>query len=342
MFVSCIFREASAGRLPLKRHPLQVNLATVILLLTLCIGKPASLAGPGWRDQLERSGGERVQLRRTEAQHLFIFGKVNGRQRSVLVDTGWSLTSINTNAAQNLKTLEELGVNLQEEHFRTNEMSRMVWVEQLQLGRVGFTNQPALVRNMIMDGRLASFDLVLGCDFFIRNFAIIDCERRRLYTRRVAPSTMAHAELEAALRGDGYQPVELKRTDPLGITCLVRVNGEVLEMLVDTAAVWSCLDARQIERFKLKPQPTPRRLLGVGTTGTRSFAVAKVESFEVGGSQWKGLNLAVLDLRDWGLAKPDTSLANVVGILGGPELTVSGAVIDFHAQKLWLKPVRRK
>lgn len=318
------------------------NLATVILLFTLCIGQPASLAGPGWREQLEQSGGERIQLRRTEAQHLFIFGKVNGRQRSVLVDTGWSLTTINTNAARNLKTLDGLGVSLQEEWFRTKEMSRMVLVEQLQLGRAGFTNQPALVRNVVMDGRPASFDLVLGCDFLIRNFAIIDCERRRLYTRRTAPSVKGQAELEAALRHGGYTPVELRRTEPLGITCLVHVNGEPLEMLVDTAAVWSCLDAGLIERFNLKPQPTPRKLLGVGATGTRSFAVAKVELLAVGGCQWKNLNLALLDLRDWGLAKPDTSLADVVGILGGPELTASGAVIDFHGQKLWVKPVRRK
>ncbi|MBE0539998.1 MAG: aspartyl protease family protein [Verrucomicrobia bacterium] len=318
------------------------NLATVILLFTLCIGKPASLAGPGWRDQLERSGGERVQLRRTEAQHLFIFGKVNGRQRSVLVDTGWSLTSISTNAARALKTPQESDVNLQGTLFDPDDHSRVVLVERLELGRVSFTNQPALVRNVIMDGRPASFDLVLGCDFFIRNFAIIDCERRRLYTRRSAPSVKGQTELEAGLRHDGYTPVELRRTNPLGITCLVHVNGEPLEMLVDTAAVWSCLDAGLIERFNLKPQPTPRKLLGVGATGTRSFAVAKVELLEVGGCQWKNLNLALLDLRDWGLAKPDTSLADVVGILGGPELTASGAVIDFHAQKLWVKPVRRK
>ncbi len=303
---------------------------------------PVVLFGQDWREQLERSGGERIQLRRTEAQHLFVFGKVNGRQRSVLVDTGWSLTSIGTNAARNLKAPQESDVSLQGTPFDTEDHSRVVLVERLALGRASYTNQPALVRNLVVDGRPASFDLVLGCDFFIRNFAVVDCERRRLYTRRVPPSTKAQDEFEAALLHSGYTAASLKLTNPLGITCVVRVNGEPLEMLVDTAAVWSCLDAGQVERFQLKPQPTPRRLLGVGATDTRGFAVAKVQTFAVGGHEWKERNLAVLDLRDWGLARPDTGLANVVGILGGSELTASGAVIDFHARKIWLKPHRRR
>lgn len=316
--------------------------ASFVLVLSFLPVGPIVLFGQDWREQLERSGGERIQLRRTEAQHLFVFGKVNGRQRSVLVDTGWSLTSIGTNAARHLKTPQESDVNLQGTPFDTEDHSRVVLVERLALGRASYTNQPALVRNLVVDGRPASFDLVLGCDFFIRNFAVIDCERRRLYTRRVPPATKAQDEFEAALLRSGYTAATLRLTDPLGITCVVRVNGEPLEMLVDTAAVWSCLDAGQIERFQLKPQPTPRRLLGVGATGTRGFAVARVQTFAVGGHEWKGLNLAVLDLRDWGLARPDTGLANVVGILGGSELTASGAVIDFHAQKLWLKPHRRR
>ena len=93
-----------------------------------------------------------------------------------------------------------------------------------------------------------------------------------------------------------------------------------------------------LDGLGLKLLPTPRQITGAGATGRRGFAVAKVTSVELGGAEMRGLNFAVLELGDWGLAAQDAPLARVRGIIGGPELAAYHAIIDCHGLRLWFKP----
>jgi hypothetical protein len=191
---------------------------------------------------------------------------------------------------------------------------------------------------MVFNGQRAPFDIVLGCDFLIRNFAVIDCSKRRLHTRRTSPSSEQQAEFENALQQGGFLPVELRRTFPLALSCPARLNGKPAALLVDTGAVWSCLDTGLAKSLGLELLPTPRQISGVGGTGKRGFAVAKVNSVELGAVEMRRLNFAVLELGDWGLAAPGEALAEVRAILGGPELAACNAIIDCGSLRLWLKP----
>lgn len=292
-------------------------------------------------DELLRRGFARIELRQTPEHHLFIFGKVNGRQRSVLVDTGWSLTTVAKSAAGGLRTPAVLGVASAEPAFGTNELPALVLIETLKLGRVTLANQPAVVRDLTFGGQSAPFDVVLGCDFLLRHDAIIDCENRRLYLRS-RESTVAKGEpLAAAIQRDGFLPVEMQIVRrPLAMVCDAKLNHEPLKLLVDSAAVWSCVDLSYAQRLGLKLSPTPRKIAGVGKTGIREFAVTAVRSLSVGELEMSDLNCAVFDLRAWGLAEPDTALAEVRGILGGPELAAREAIIDCGGRTLWLKTTR--
>ena len=284
-------------------------------------------------------GYEQIELRRTEGNHLFLFGQLNGRRRSCLVDTGWSFTSIATNVASGLQFC---GATPRDAFFESDERSPAMRIESLKLGRVAFVNQPALAPASFTDSSGDTFDVVLGCDFLLRHFAVIGCAARRLYTRRAATSSEDQKIFADALRRAGFQEIALTCKRPLALTCAVRVNGQPLEMLVDTGAVWSCLDARQCERLGVKALPSPARITGAGKTGTRPVSVAEAKSFRLGEVELRNANLALFDLSDWGFAAPGKALSEVQGILGGEILAATGAVIDCHTMKLWLKPPSRR
>jgi predicted aspartyl protease len=306
------------------------------VLLSLCLifpwalnaQKPVRTRLP---EQFARLGYERIELQRTAENHLYLVGKLNGRRRSVLVDTGWSFTTISTNAARKLPLAS-----------RSTYAYPTTLIADLKLGSKSFTNQPARVEHMVFDGQAAAFEVVLGCDFLQRYFAVIDCSNRRLYTRARAPTERVQSQLEEILRADGFVEVPLNLKQPLAITCLARVNRQPVEMLVDTGAVWSVMDVRQLDRLGLRALPTLAKISGAGKTGTRAVAMAEVKSFALGDLLVKDANFAVMDLSDWGFAAPGKGLSEVQGILGGHELSAHEAMIDFGALKFWVKRSSRK
>ena len=291
------------------------------LLLPLVLGALAASAGPApfGLATLARLGFESVELRRTEENHLFVSGRANGRRVSCLVDTGWSFTTMQPGDA----TAEPV-------------------LQKLELGRVTFTNPAVRVENVVFNCQPAAFDVVLGMDFLRRNFAVLDCGNRRLFTRRAALSEVAQKEFEAALRRAGFGALPLQFKTPPALTLTARVNGETVEMLLDSGAAWSCLDQRQCARLKLKPAASTTRITGAGTTGIRAVAVAEVRAFQLGELAPKEATLALFDLADWGFAAPGMTLSEVQGILGGEWLAATSAVIDCERLKLWVQPRARR
>jgi hypothetical protein len=260
----------------------------------------------------------RVDLRRTDENHLYLRGTVNGRKTSVLIDTGWSLTTWNLGASP-----------------ATNSATN---IARLKLGAVTLTNVPVVMQDVRFNGQPASFDLVLGVDFLRAHEAVIDCPKAKLYLRTDTMNSPTRLSSASLLREKGFIPFPMTLKHPPALTCHALVNDHRVELLVDTAAVWSCLDERQVDRLKLKPHPTLRKLTGSGKTGERNMAVAETRSIAVGSAVLKNVNCAVMDLKDWGLAAPGQPLAEVQGILGGGELAQLNAIIDCGALTLWLKP----
>jgi predicted aspartyl protease len=290
-------------------------------LVNVGLGVCALLAGAADRVKpsavLSQLGYEVVQLRRTGENHLFLFGQINGRRRSCLVDTGWSFATASTNTAARLNPPHVIA--------------------QLRLGRVVLTNEPVVVQDLRINGRPAPYDVVLGCDFLIRHYAIVDCANDRLYLRPDAPSLAQAEESERTLRNAGWVPIGLKRHHPLALTCETRINEQPVAMLVDSGAVWSCLDTKTAGALNLRLTPSPNRIRGAGASGQRELAVADLKQVQIGGREIRRLSVAVFSLADWGLGTDGKVLENVGGILGGGELAASGAVIDCHQLKLWLR-----
>jgi len=273
----------------------------------------------GVAELFPRLGYDPIGLRRTDENHLFLRGWVNGRRRSCLVDTGWSFTTMQA-----------------DKDFSGNR------IDVLKLDQTTFTNQPVRPETVLYHGQRASFDVVLGLDFLRRNFAMLDCGNRRLFTRREALSDEGQRDFDNTLRRAGYCEIDLQLKTPPALTLIARMNGEAVELLLDSGAVWSCVDARQISRLKLKPLATAARITGAGDTGQRSVAAAEVKSLQLGAVELKDRTLALFDLADWGFAAPGKALSEVHGILGGDVLAATGAVVDCHRLKLWLQPAFRR
>jgi predicted aspartyl protease len=290
-------------------------LLAVLLLATTLAATSADAAGLA--ADLKRLGYQEIELRRTGENHLFLFARVNGHRSSCLVDTGWSLTTISTNTAQRLTSTESLG--------------------ELKLGAVTLTNEPTAVRDLRVKGQPTAFDLVLGCDFLLRHHAVIDCLGRRLYLRWEALAGESKTELAASLRGRAFVALDLKRHNPLALTCPARLNGRDVELLVDTGAMWSCLDTEIARALGLRVEPSANQITGAAAVGKRALGVTRVEHFEIGGWKRADVNLAVLALADWGLGPNGQLLEGVGGILGGDQLLANAAVIDCGQLKLWLR-----
>jgi len=262
-------------------------------------------------------GYEEIALRRTDENRLFIFARVNGRKRSCLIDSGWSFTSISTNTAGKLTVSNVL--------------------ERLELGRVTITNLAARVQDIRVNGQPASFDIVLGCDFLLANNAVLDIAGNRLFLRRDQPAETDRARIGERLAATKRAAFALNIRQPPAPTIVARVNGRDMELLVDSGATWSCLDADVAQRAGLRSSPSARQMSGVVGTEKRPFNVAVIDDVRISDARLAGANFAVLSLTDWGFGPAGGLFPDVSGIFGGAELLANQAVMDFGGRQLWLR-----
>ena len=298
------------------KHATRISICFLTFLLCLICGAVAA-EHPNLARALTTLGYESVELRHTGENRLFLFARINGRKRSCLVDSGWSFAAISTNTAARLAKSNTLG--------------------RLELGAVSFTNEPVAVQDLRINGQPASFDLVLGCDFLLSHHAILDCANRRLYLRRTAPSIQETTARETILSNSVRTPVMLKLLSPPALTVTAQLNGHDTQLLVDSGAVFSCLDTKIARQINLRLTASPNQISGAVTHERKSFDIGNVKSLAIAGREIQDVSLAVLSLADWGIGPDGKMFSEVSGVLGGSELIASGAVVDFNSQKIWVQ-----
>jgi len=133
----------------------------------------------------------------------------------------------------------------------------------------------------------------------------------------------------------------------------VEINGQSVKLAVDTGAFATVLDDSQVARLgltKLKysdpqtgshlPENLQTLMVGAGKIGSETLFVSEPKSFRIASQQWKNVQVGVVNLVKWGLAKPGTRDEEMQGLLGAELLVHHGALIDFTSNRLWLRPVR--
>ena len=267
--------------------------------------------------RLGELGYEAVSLRRTGQNHWFLFGQVEGRKRSCLVDTGWSFTTVSTITAGRL--------------VETNR------IRTLKLGGVTLTNVPTQASDLRVNGQPTSYDVVLGCDFLLRERAILDCDNNQLYLRTRSGPAEDFSGLETALTRAGWVSIPLQERQPAALTCTAHINEQTTALLVDSGAMWSCLDQTFATRAGLRTSPAAQRMTGPGANRQRAFLVAELQAWSLDTAAMPDRTFAVFPLQDWGLGAGGKLFPEVNGILGGAELKTGAALIDCGHRKLWLR-----
>lgn len=354
---------SSSLALPVRkaRRNLTPSLIRTRLALTLCFicigaaAPPSSWAagssqGTGLEDYLKRLGYEPIEITSNERHEPLIEGDIGGRRkRQLLVDTGCRFTLLDTRSAAGLKTLGELGVVLEDNFLGPITNAAIVLIDKLVLGRAQFLNQPARAQKLEMDYIQVPRDAILGCDFFFRNFCLVDCGAQRLYVRGARPSRDQSRALTETLRRSGFVEVPLP-TRP-GLNVEAKVNGQPLRLIVDTGAPFTQLDESQLKSLGLSvvmqttppagsliPEEAAGQVVGVGKIGAHKLRVTTVKNFQIGAKTWQNIHLGVTNLKAWGLLQPGTGLEDEAGLLGRDLLAGQGALIDFASRKLWFRP----
>ena len=325
----------------------------LIWLSSLCIAaqRPGFAAEPpanrSLEEYLKTLRYEPVAYKTGSINNMLVEGRLGGKKREFLLDTGWGMTTVGEASAHGFKTLGELGSVLEDSYLGPLTDPKLVLLDKLVLGHAQFLNQPARVEKLQIDYIPVGFDGILGLDFFFRNFCLMDCGSRRLFVRATKRSGQESAALEETLRRSGF--IEVPTQWRNGLTVEAEINGHGVCLLVDTGASFSLLDASELARLSLslvkEDHPAPGTLIpgdvsgnvvGVGKIGAHTLKVTKVKLVRIGAKELKEVHFGVTSLASWKLAAHDDRAKEINGLLGADLLINNDGLIDFANRKLWL------
>jgi predicted aspartyl protease len=331
----------------------------VIFLLAACFylapgGPPAAAADEakavdGLEAYLKRLRYEPIPFFRSEDNKLLVNAELGGKRHRFLVDSGWGFTTLSPKSAAGLKTLREMGGVMEDSALGRLTNTSLVVMEKLVLGRAQFLNQPAQVGRLTGDYVRFPFVGILGFDFLVRNFCLIDCGGNRLYVRGGEPSEAEKKAMAETLRRSGFTEIPMRYDYCMMVE--VKINGEPVPLLVDTGASFSMVDDAVQKRLSLptakQDQPaTGTRIngevngliVGVGSVGARTLRVVKLDTLQIGDRVAKHVHFGTANLTPRSRTGAGSAAAEVQGLLGIEMLTRHGAVIDLAGSTLWLRP----
>ena len=141
--------------------------------------------------------------------------------------------------------------------------------------------------------------------------------------------------LEKVLEQSGYEVVALQK-ESLAYYVPVYVNGMKLTFLVDTGAMGTVIDERTARRLQMTLQPSRVMMSGLSGVPRRAMK-AKYKTLRIGHVPVHdgGGTVFVIDL-------PRGSSGRMDGILGFELLSKLSGLIDYKANRMFLKPLPEK
>jgi hypothetical protein len=274
---------------------------------------------------------------------------IGDKKLKLTVDTGCPFTIIDPRSTPGLKTFGELGIKLRDSLLGELTDPALLVLENLSFGPARFFNQPARAEKLDADFIALRYGGILGIDFLVRNFCVIDCAGRQIYFRGAKPTPEQATAIEKSFRQSGYTPIAIAP----GLRMIVKasIRGLTTNWILDTGARYTFLEENELSRLKLTresttstgtylPQNLEGRLVGLQKIGlgTRKLTVARVPDLTIGDRSWKDVYVGIVDIKMSDLNEPDLLASDVHGFLGCDILISRGALIDFSSWTLWLPP----
>jgi predicted aspartyl protease len=307
----------------------------------------------GLDNYLRLIGYQAIDFKFNEGNKPLVQGDLgSGKKLTFVLDTGWSITAINTKSAAGIKTFGELNVTLDDAVLGRVDDPSMLLIQNLMLGNSHFVNQPAMSQELKFDYTTIPFQGAIGCDFFIRHHCILDLHVRKLYVRARARTADDTRAMEETFRRSKLTEISAQiSTNSLGVLrveCLI--NGKPVKLLVDTGCNISVLDNSQADHLglilmrengppkgSLIPQEIRGDAVGIGGIGMHKIHMVKVQSLQIGTGKWEKVNFAIGNLSYWGLTQTADERDSTQGLYGVDELTRHGVLIDYSTGKLWFR-----
>ena len=285
-----------------------------------------------------------IPLKGAKASRPVITASVNDTNCTFLVDSGWSISSIDERALGPLKTAKESGKAVSDPLFQKFNPNSFTVIEKLKLGSFELDDQSFLLKSLKSLKRQGGIPAegVLGGDFLLRQLCILDCGQRRLYARKTVLTLQDRTAMAAFLRERGFVEIDLEPSGLFVLTCNAKVNGTATRILVDTGASATILDQLFSDRLRLpRTEKRERAVRGVGRIGASWIYSTVMDALEIGGATdgvtLANLTVGVADLSRWGIAEGPKRSSDIQGVLGIDLLSSNNAVIEYPARKLWLK-----
>ncbi len=190
-------------------------LASLFLASGLSVRAADGSQSANLESYLRKLGYESIELKfDAHNQMLAPATLASGKKGRFLVDTGWGFTALDESAARGQKTLGALGIEVEDRILGRLTNADYLLMDKLILDKAQFVNQPARVKKLHFDFVYRSIDAILGCDFFLRNYCVIDCGDPRLYVRSAPPSEQQTSAMKTSLLQSGFVPNHLRLKSP--------------------------------------------------------------------------------------------------------------------------------
>jgi predicted aspartyl protease len=280
-------------------------------------------------------------------------GKIGKQSVRLLVDTGAAFTTIDPGSAPDAKTLGELKTTLHDSLLGEVDDPSVLLIDNLWFGPARFVHQPARAAKLEFSHEQVPFAGMLGVDFLVRNFCIIDCSGDRIYFRGAKPTPEQTEGMEKSLKSSGYLPVRLNGKRRL--LAPSQVNGEASDWVVDTGSFVTFLEDGEKKRLglrQIKQADLTGSMLGQNLSapiiglqrigvGNRRLTVSMLSALALGEKTWRNIPIGLVDLNMAELQDPEFAGRNVHGFIGADFLRSYGALIDFSTMTIWFPTEHR-
>jgi hypothetical protein len=279
-----------------------------------------------------------IEKSRTE-EYLAVKTHVGAEKVTFIVSTATIWTTIDTYTAREWKTPDEMGVTIVDSAFGaltnfSGASARVV--PELRLGEATFTNMPVIVRKV--KSELWSPEGIIGCDFLVRNHCILDARSKKIYMRQAAPTEELRSALRQSLTRSGFGRARLKLIKGTGLACDLIIKDTTVPAILATATPVTILDSSVAKTCGLSFIKNRRYYTRIFDQGKSAAEVYNLEAFtfKIGNLRITSAAFSAGDLS--GINLGPKSPGNVGALIGLTFLESLGALIDFDAGEMWLKP----
>ena len=276
-----------------------------------------------------------VPITRPQPNDLLVHATVNGRNISLILDTGWGADgiSLDSDYSGSLRLKTEAFKDRGESATGRKVSVTKSTAEIVVMGNVQIKGVPLFfgtfdaLRNQQVRQSVGAGGFV-GAGFLHINSAIVDLQNLRLYLR--PPRTGRRVLLGPALKAVGLSEVPF--IGPYHGQFLVdtEINGATGKMVIDTGANLTSVDSRFASQMKAYGYHSGLSMIDAAGVISET-ALTKARSFKIGGVAVRAPDITLSKFSSY-----SGSGGKVIGVLGMDVLGQNWSVIDFGQQKLYV------